>query len=73
MPGAGADVAARYGPRPMRTLTYFVAATIDGFIVAEDGSFDFFPFEGALGPTGFALVATRSFDSGVGMSTYTPA
>lgn len=29
----------------MRTLTYFVAATLDGYIADRDGQFDFFPIE----------------------------
>ena len=30
----------------MRTLTYFVAASIDGFIAETDGTFDRFPMQG---------------------------
>jgi dihydrofolate reductase len=31
----------------LRRLVYYVGATLDGFIAAPDGSYDFFPFQGA--------------------------
>ncbi|GAA3396623.1 dihydrofolate reductase family protein [Cryptosporangium minutisporangium] len=32
----------------MRTLTYYVAASLDGYIAAPDGSYEFLPFEGEV-------------------------
>lgn len=34
----------------MRKLIYYVAVSIDGFIAAPDGTFDFFPFDGDHAP-----------------------
>lgn len=38
----------------MRDLIYYVAATLDGFIAHEDGSFDGFPWDDAFGADLFA-------------------
>jgi dihydrofolate reductase len=36
----------------MRTLTYFAAVSLDGYVCAPDGSFDFFPNSDATGELG---------------------
>ena len=30
----------------MRSLVYFIACTVDGYVAAHDGAWDFFGFEG---------------------------
>lgn len=39
----------------MRALTYYVGVSLDGFIAAPDGSFDFFPVDAAV----MELIATE--------------